>query len=98
VTYRPGLTALQALLDAGGPKDTAHMDEVVVLQKVSDQQYRAAKINLAEMLENGKTGADVGLNPADVVFVPKTSIAKFDQWVDQYLVKSLPFRLVVPVW
>lgn len=97
VTYRPGLTALQALLDAGGPKDSAYMEEVVILQKVADQQYRAAKINLTQMLEEGKTAVDVGLNPADVVFVPKTRIAKFNQWVDEYLVKSLPFRIVAPI-
>src|SRR5262249_17870873 len=42
VQYRPGLTAVQALLDAGGPKDTAALDECVLLQKVGlQQEYRS---------------------------------------------------------
>lgn len=92
VVYRDGLTAVQALLEAGGPKDTARVEEVVFLQRVTDEQYRAAKINLAKVLEEGDVAADQALSPADVLFVPKTSIAKLNQFVDQYILKVIPIR------
>jgi protein involved in polysaccharide export with SLBB domain len=92
VVYREGLTAVQALLEAGGPKDTAKVEEVVFLQRVQDEQYRAAKINLAKVLEEGDVAADQALSPADVLFVPKSSIAKLNQFVEQYILKVIPIR------
>jgi hypothetical protein len=43
------------------------------------------------MLSNG-TG-DVVLQPFDVVFVPKSTIAKMDQFVDQYMRQLLPISV-----
>jgi len=36
--------------------------------------------------------ADIQLGPSDVLFVPKTTIARLNQWVDQYLIKMIPVR------
>lgn len=92
VQFRPGLTAVQALLDAGGPKDTADMKEAVLLQRVGDTEYRPTKVDLAKVIEEGDTKADMALSPSDVIFVPKTGIAKANVWVDQYIIKMLPIR------
>lgn len=92
VQHRPGLTAVQAMLEAGGPKNTAKVDEVVLLQKVGEAQYRASKINLAKVIEEGDTKSDLALGPSDVLFVPKTTIAKVNQFVEQYIINVLPLR------
>jgi protein involved in polysaccharide export with SLBB domain len=92
VQYRPGLTAVQALLDAGGPKDTAATDECVLLQKVGRQEYRSAKLNLAKVIYEGDIKADLVLGPKDVIFVPKTGIAKANVVVEQYFIKLIPIR------
>lgn len=92
VQYRQGLTAIQAILEVGGPKDTAKVEDVVLLQKVSETQYRASKINLAKVIEEGDTKSDLTLGPSDVLFVPKTTIAKLNQFVEQYIIGVMPFR------
>jgi protein involved in polysaccharide export with SLBB domain len=92
VVYREGLTAMQALLEAGGPKDTAKTEDVVFLQKVGDDKYRPTKLNLAKVLDEGDVSADQPLSPSDVLFVPKTGIAKVNQFVEQYILKVIPIR------
>lgn len=92
VPYRQGLSVLQAILEAGGPKDTARVDQVVLLQKLDENNYRASKVNVARMLEQGDSSADVALGPSDVLFVPKTGIAKLNTFVEQYVIRVLPLR------
>jgi protein involved in polysaccharide export with SLBB domain len=92
VPYRPGLTVVQAIMEAGGPKDTARVDQVVFLQRVREDQYQATKIDLAKTLETGQTDADPSLGPSDVIFVPKSTIAKMNLFVQQYILGLLPVR------
>jgi len=93
VAFREGLTASQALLEAGGPKDTANNEEIVFLQKFGDDgKYRPTKLNLKTMLADGDVSVDVALNPSDVIFVPKSTIAKVNLWVNQYLWNIIPIR------
>jgi len=92
VPYRRGLTAVQAIMAAGGPKDTARVDQVVFLQKIGENQYQASKIDLAKVLENGQTDADPSLGPQDVIFVPRSTIAKMNLFVQQYIINLLPIR------
>jgi protein involved in polysaccharide export with SLBB domain len=74
VTYTPGLTAVQAAMQVGGWKDTADLQEVVLLQKTSEgsSEYRPSKINLGKVVELGDTKADIILGPSDVLVFPKT--------------------------
>jgi polysaccharide export outer membrane protein len=91
VAYRSGLTVLQAVVEAGGPLDTADMDDVVFLQRLDDEHFRASKVNLATALATGHS-ASLVLGPTDVVFVPKSGIAKSNDWITQYIVNMLPVR------
>jgi protein involved in polysaccharide export with SLBB domain len=97
VVYRPGLTALQAMLEAGGPKLSAKIRDVVLFQREGGGEYRASKIDLAKPLEEGDTAGDVGLAPSDVLFVPKTRIAKLNAWVEQYFTRLLPIKPGFPI-
>jgi len=95
VTYTPGLTAVQAVFQVGGWKDTADLQEVVLLQKISENsnEYRPSKINLAKVVELGDTKADIVLGPSDVLVFPKTGIAKANLWVQQYVINMIPIRI-----
>jgi protein involved in polysaccharide export with SLBB domain len=92
IPYRRGMTAVQAIMEAGGPKDTARVDQVVFMQKVRENHYLVSKIDLAKVLEDGETSADPPVGPADVVFVPKSTIAKMNLFVQQYILNLLPIR------
>jgi polysaccharide export outer membrane protein len=92
VRYRPGLTAVQALVAAGGPKDTAATENCLLLQRIGRQEYRSAKLDLARAIELGDTRSDWVLGPQDVLFVPMTAVAKGNVLVDQYFKKLIPIR------
>jgi len=95
VNYTPGLTAVQAVMQVGGWRDTADLQEVVLLQKVSDSsnEYRPSKINLGKVVELGDTKADIVLGPSDVLVLPKTGIARANLWMQQYVINMIPIRI-----
>jgi protein involved in polysaccharide export with SLBB domain len=92
VVYRPGLTAVQAVVEAGGPKFTAALDRVILVKKVDETNYHTATLDLAKAIEKGDTGDALAVAPMDVLFVPKTGIATANVWVTQHLINMNPFR------
>jgi protein involved in polysaccharide export with SLBB domain len=95
VTYVPGITAVQAIVQVGGWKDTADLQEVVLLQRIKENsnEYRPSKLNLAKVVEEGDTKADLVLGPSDVLVLPKSGIARANLWMEQYVIKMLPIRI-----
>jgi polysaccharide export outer membrane protein len=92
VVYRPGLTAVQALMEAGGPKRTAALDEVVLVKKVDETRYQATTLDVAKIIESGETTDKLLVAPTDVLFVPMTGVGKANVWVTQHLINMNPFR------
>ena len=81
--YRPTLTALAAIIEAGGHKLGAEMASVVVLRK-SGQQPISMLIDLDNDDDPGLQAAnDIPLKPYDVVFVPKSKINQAGDFVDE---------------
>jgi polysaccharide export outer membrane protein len=86
----PGrLTALEAIMQAGGfdPR-TACVKNVVIIRHKDDKRYGLA-LDFEEALR-GKEGKPFYLEPNDIVYVPRTTIAKINQWIDQYINKIVP--------
>ncbi len=82
---------LQSILMAGGFLATARSDEVVIIRRRADHVPMLRTVNLRRYEGSGNPLDDMPLEASDVVFVPKSDIAEFDQFVDQYLNQSLPF-------
>jgi len=83
------MTALEALMRAGGPKKTsAKLETVLIVRRVGDQQL-ARTINLATMFKQPTTQAFF-LEPNDILFVPQNEIDRVDQWVSQYMNQPVP--------
>jgi polysaccharide export outer membrane protein len=85
------LTALWAVLQAGGFRNTARTDSVILLRKGNNDVTMVSKLNLKEVMNKGTP--DVVLRPFDVVYVPMSRIAKVNKFVDQYMVQLLPITL-----
>jgi polysaccharide export outer membrane protein len=86
------MTPLQAVLDAGGFKETASPENAIIIRKGPGNKPVPISMNLSEAMQ-GKTGsADFILRPDDVVYVPKSAIAKADKFVNQYIENLLLFR------
>jgi len=84
----PGMTVVQAIYAAGGLRESANTETILVLRKLYAAQHQVLTVNVEDVLE-GRV-SDVTLEDRDVVYVPKTSIAKANQYVDQYLNRIVP--------
>lgn len=87
----PGsMTALEAIMQAGGfDHSTASVEDVIVIRYENGQRC-AYSLNFGETDEGGKGFAPFFLEPRDVIYVPRTTIAKVDQWIDQHVWQLLP--------
>jgi polysaccharide biosynthesis/export protein len=87
----PGLTVWQAVIKAGGFKNTATRESVILIRRGDHDQPIPYRINLKpDYLE--QTSAAMQLQPYDVVFVPKTWIAEADKFTQQYVQDLLLFK------
>ncbi len=84
------VTPLQAILKAGGFLDTARVGQVLLIRRGGDNRHAGRALDLRQTLRADATAEVVMLQPEDVVYVPKTRIAKVNQFVDQYIRRLLP--------
>lgn len=84
------LTALQAILQANGFKNTAESSSVVILRNQGTATPQFIVADLSEVLKANAWQNDVPLRPYDIVIVPMTTIGKMDLFVEQYIDKLLP--------
>lgn len=83
------MTALQAIMRAGGfDMRSAEVKNVVVIRHKDGQRYGCA-LDFSDVLK-GKEGRPFYLEPYDIVWVPRTRIARINQWIDQYINKIVP--------
>lgn len=86
----PGkMNVLEAVMQAGGfDLREAEVRNVVVIRHRNDQRY-GYSINLKLALMGDET-QPFYLEPNDIVYVPRTKIAKLNQWIDQHINKIIP--------
>jgi protein involved in polysaccharide export with SLBB domain len=91
VTYRKGLTVVQAIANVGGLLPTARPDSVILIRPDTvPDRYVSRRIDVAATLERGEPEL-VTLAPHDVLYVPRSAIAEADLWMDQHFTKLVPF-------
>jgi polysaccharide export outer membrane protein len=91
IKLKPKMNALQAIFEAGGPKDTADVERVVLLRSTGENQFGYREINLQRILAHEDASDDAVLAQDDMIFIPKTGVAKANLWVAQYIRNMLPF-------
>ncbi len=94
---KPGLfpltgqvTVLQAIALAGGCKDTARLNEIILIRRGPKNEPMAIPINVKEIIDNKNMSQDILLLPYDVVYLPKSPIADVNKWVMLYIKNNLP--------
>jgi len=93
--FRGGLTALQAVVAAGGFKTTASLSSVVLIHKGPSGEPVAGIVDLSRVLKHAELERDVALAPADIVFVPRSAIANVNLFVEQYFKNMWPVPLYI---
>jgi len=86
----PGrLTALEAIMQAGGFNTaTASAGNVVIIRFKDGKRY-GGKLNLSGALK-GKEVQPFFLEPHDIVYVPRTRIVSVTQWIDKNIYSLIP--------
>jgi protein involved in polysaccharide export with SLBB domain len=85
-----GMDAFQAIIAAGGLLDTAKTKKIAIIRRSPDGHALISYLDLRAYMR-GEAIGHIPLEARDVIFVPKSSVAEADRWVDQYLNKLLPF-------
>lgn len=92
IPLHPGMSPMQAVIAAQGLLDTARTNEIVLIRRSPDGRPMLRTIDIDSLTQKGDSNQDVVLEASDTIFVPKSSIAEVDQWVDQYITKVVPFN------
>ena len=93
--YRGGLTALQAVVAAGGFRTTASLSSVVLIHRGPAGEPIAGIVDLSRVLKHAELERDVALAPADVIFVPRSTIANVNLFVEQFFRNNLPIPVTL---
>jgi polysaccharide biosynthesis/export protein len=90
------VTAMQAVSLAGGLRDTADGQHLLVVRRGPGGEQQLLELDLEEVSE-GKAG-DIYLAAFDTVYVPSSRVADVNLWLDQYIRKNIPIspREVIP--
>ncbi|MCK5506103.1 MAG: polysaccharide biosynthesis/export family protein [Thermodesulfovibrionia bacterium] len=70
ITYRPGMTVIDAILDAGGINDFASPNNTKLYRKIGGKT-RVISIYLGNILNDGELETNLDLRPGDVITVPE---------------------------
>lgn len=84
------LTVLQAIYLAGGVTVRARPKHVLLIRREPDRSPRVFELNLKKAGDRAPADRDIALQPLDVVYVPTSSIARVNGWVDHYVKKNIP--------
>ncbi len=82
IEMRERVTAIQAIMLAGGLKEGAKASQVVVFRKLNNSDLAEVKLlNLKSIRRTSDLEHDLTLQPGDMVFVPRDKITKIERFM-----------------
>jgi len=78
---RESVTALQAVMTAGGFKDTAKMSQILVFRKINQEFAEVKVLNLKKIKKTSDLENDLTLEAGDIVLVPRNNFSKIEKYV-----------------
>jgi polysaccharide export outer membrane protein len=81
---------MQAVARAGGFRDTADDDYILVLRRAADGSQQVFEIRLDGDDDPQGQNSDLHLAPYDLVLVPESGVSDMNKWVDQYIRQNIP--------
>ena len=89
-------TVSQLIARAGGTTDRAEKSTVLIISRDKKRRPWGRLVNLEKVLYDGDLSQDLVLGQYDIVYVPKSAIARRNLFVDQYINKMIPTSLIGP--
>ena len=90
IDLTPGMTSLQAVINAGGLLESGKLDSVLLIRKGPQDAPVPIRLDLAQVMDG--VDGDIHLQPSDIVYVPKTWIASANKFIKEYINGLLMFR------
>jgi polysaccharide export outer membrane protein len=89
IEMREKVTALQAIMLAGGMKETAKSSQVVVFRKINSDTAEVKVLNLKDIRRTSDLENDLTLQAGDMVFVPRDKLSKVERFMRLVSVAAL---------
>lgn len=93
VSLTEPMTVLQSVSQAGGFKETARTDEVIIARRSANNKLITMVVNLEKAIDGSDRAQDISLMPNDLIYVPKSHVANVNLWIDQYVRKNIPIPI-----
>src|ERR1700730_6053354 len=81
IEMRERVTALQAIMLAGGMKEAARSSQVVVFRRINSATAEVKLLNLKDIRRTSDLENDLTLQPGDMVYVPRDKISKVERFM-----------------
>jgi len=88
----PEMDPMQVVFQAGGIKETARLKEAILIRKGENNQPTPIRLDLEAAMTGNGPAANFQLQPNDILYIPKSAIAKANLWVAQYIQQLLLFN------
>lgn len=85
----PYLTVSQAIARAGGFKDDAAKNNVLVFHRDGSRTVRVLRLRLGDALKKGRLEADLPLGRFDIVYVPRSAIGNINVFTRQFFADNI---------
>ncbi|WP_198017664.1 polysaccharide biosynthesis/export family protein [Syntrophorhabdus aromaticivorans] len=90
IEIRGPTTLMQILAQSRGLRETARMSSVIVIRKDAEGKPMAANIDIRKIINGTDLSLDINMLPYDIVYVPKSNIANWLKFVDEYINRAVP--------
>lgn len=91
IEFRDWLTPMQAIAEAGGYKDSADGARVIYITRDGEGKALTTRLNLDSYLQGGRK-LNLYLRHGDVLYIPRSGIAKLNLAVRQFIRDALPLQ------
>ena len=78
---REKVTAVQAVLLAGGFKDSAKSSQILVFRKLNGETAEVRVLNFKSLKRSSDLENDLMLQPGDMILVPRNRLSKIERYV-----------------
>ena len=81
IEMRERVTAIQAIMLAGGMKETARSSQIVVFRKINSEMAEVKLLNLKSIRRTTDLENDLTLQAGDMVYVPRNKLSKIERFM-----------------
>ncbi|MBV9827139.1 MAG: polysaccharide export protein [Alphaproteobacteria bacterium] len=97
LTIGPPLTLVQAIARAGGLKNSANPDQIILARRSGGKEPYLYSISFNNATTGVAPGEDIPMQPYDSLFIPRTPVANvylaYQQYFQQFLPTSFSYGL-----